>query len=504
MNLLKNEKLKGKENKTLKKNVCCSIMTIVENVSGNITDNVSGIENNRRYSMKKQVNWRKQEYIPMPAKEKALYEIHSIEEIPRSELYRVFHNGETLPVFHTEFFDYVLPVIHEPGNLEFCIQIQEKFEKIEIRPNSKKYKFTVQGEELQLTIKKPERFIVEIDDDLLRPLYVLCSEYIPKPEQVTYYFEKGRVYNVDCLTLHTNDTVYIEEGSIVCGKIFSRMANHVTILGNGILYGSVWHKWDENSGDQMFRLILGEDIYLEGISIVDGGSWGIVPIACKNVTIRNVNVMSKVITGDGVDIVGCENVLLEDCFIRTNDDCISIKGCGNMDPSGCSDVKHVLVRNSLFWNAEFGNALEIGYETMCSEICDIRFDNCDIVHCEYEGNQSGGVLTIHNADRAHVHDVYYENIRIEDAQEKFVDIKTLDSKYSTNRRRGMVNNIYFKNIEVTGGVFPVSIIRGFEMADELCRPKDFYFENVVILGKKVMNKNDMHMVVELSDDLHFQ
>lgn len=68
----------------------------------------------------------------------------------------------------------------------------------------------------------------------------------------------------------------------------------------------------------------------------------------------------------------------------------------------------------------------------------------------------------------------------------------------------MVNNIYFKNIEVTGGVFPVSIIRGFEMADELCRPKDFYFENVVILGKKVMNKNDMHMVVELSDDLHFQ
>jgi len=33
------------------------------------------------------------------------------------------------------------------------------------------------------------------------------------------------------------------------------------------------------------------------------------------------------------------------------------------DPSGCTDVKHILVEDCLFWNAEFGNTLEIGYET---------------------------------------------------------------------------------------------------------------------------------------------
>ena len=232
------------------------------------------------------------------------------------------------------------------------------------------------------------------------------------------------------------------------------MADRVRILGNGILYGGNWHAWDENGAEQLIVPVLGENIEIRGITLLDGGSWHIVPVACKNVLIEDVNVLGKVITGDGVDIVGCENVVHRNCFIRANDDCISINAVEFQDP--------------------------------------------------YEGNQSGGVLTIHNADRAHVHDIVYENIRIEDAQEKFIDIKTLDSKYSRDRERGMVNDIFFKNIEITEGTFPVSIIRGFEMKNEVCSPHGFYFDNVVIHGEKVMSPGELHMVVELSDELKFQ
>lgn len=296
----------------------------------------------------------------------------------------------------------------------------------------------------------------------------------------------------------------IKPAVVVVGRIYSRMADRVRILGNGILYGGNWHAWDENGAEQLIVPVLGENIEIRGITLLDGGSWHIVPVACKNVLIEDVNVLGKVITGDGVDIVGCENVVLRNCFIRANDDCISIKAVEFQDPSGCTDVRHILVEDCLFWNAEFGNTLEIGYETRCDEITDVVFRNCDVVHCQYEGNQSGGVLTIHNADRAHVHDIVYENIRIEDAQEKFIDIKTLDSKYSRDRERGMVNDIFFKNIEITEGAFPVSIIRGFEMKNEVCRPHGFYFDNVVIHGEKVMSPGELHMVVELSDELKFQ
>ena len=44
-----------------------------------------------------------------------------------------------------------------------------------------------------------------------------------------------------------------------------------------------------------------------------------VPGACSHVEIRDVNVLSRLVTGDGIDIVGCRDVLVEHCFIRAAD-----------------------------------------------------------------------------------------------------------------------------------------------------------------------------------------
>ncbi len=446
---------------------------------------------------------KKQEFVPRQISENPLYELKSVEDIPVSELYQVKVNGKEQRVYHTEFFDFV-SFLEENEKAEVEITVNEPFQKAVIRPTASQIPFEEDGNKISISLPAGKRVTLELDDKLESPLYILPGKYVQKPENATYVFESGKAYNVGCLQLKSDETVYIEHGAVVSGRIYSRMADRVRILGNGILYGGNWHAWDENGAEQLIVPVLGEDIEIRGITLLDGGSWHIVPVACKNVLIEDVNVLGKVITGDGVDIVGCENVVLRNCFIRANDDCISIKAVEFQDPSGCTDVKNILVEDCIFWNAEFGNTLEIGYETRCDEISDVVFRNCDVVHCQYEGNQSGGVLTIHNADRAHVHDIVYENIRIEDAQEKFIDIKTLDSKYSRDRERGMVNDIFFKNIEITEGAFPVSIIRGFEMKNEVCRPHGFYFDNVVIHGEKVMSPGELHMVVELSDDLKFQ
>ena len=446
---------------------------------------------------------KKQEYVPREIREKPLYELESVEDIPVSELYQVKVNGKEQRVYHTEFFDFV-SFLEENEKAEVEISVNEPFQKAVIRPTASQIPFEEDGNKISISLPAGKRVTLELDDKLESPLYILPGKYVQKPENATYVFESGKAYNVGCLQLKSDETVYIEHGAVVSGRIYSRMADRVRILGNGILYGGNWHAWDENGAEQLIVPVLGEDIEIRGITLLDGGSWHIVPTACKNVLIEDVNVLGKVITGDGIDIVGSENVVVRNCFVRANDDCISIKAEEFQDPSGCADVKNILVEDCIFWNAEFGNTLEIGYETRCDEISDVVFRNCDVVHCQYEGNQSGGVLTIHNADRAHVHNIVYENIRIEDAQEKFIDIKTLDSKYSRDRERGMVNDILFRNIEITGGGFPVSIIRGFEMKNEVCRPHGFYFDNVVIHGEKVMSPGELHMVVELSDDLKFQ
>lgn len=445
----------------------------------------------------------KQVYVPRPIKESPLYELKSVDDIKKSELYSVRIDETERDVYHTEFFDFVYAV-KEKEEINVEIEVSKPFEKVAIRPYSSKVNFKTENTKITFSMAGNERAIVELDDELESPLYILLGEYIPCPENADYVFESGKAYNIGALELTSNQVVYIEEGAVVSGYFKSRMADNIKICGNGIVYGGNWHKWDENSGEQLIVPVLGENIEIRGITLLDGGSWHIVPVACKNVLIEDVNILGKVITGDGIDIVGCENVTIRNCFIRANDDCISVKAVEFQDPSGCTDVKNILVENCLFWNAEFGNTLEIGYETRCDEISDIIFKNCDIVHCQYEGNQSGGVLTIHNADRAEVHDIYYENIRIEDAQEKFIDIKTLDSKYSKDRERGMIHDIYFKNIEIVDGVFPVSIIRGYEMKNEICRPHGFYFENIIIHDQKIETVNDMRMVVELSNDIEFR
>lgn len=434
-----------------------------------------------------------------------LFEIHDFSELPKSPRYTLYCNGQEQTVYHTDSFDYAIVVRRDdaPVSVEVCVS--DSFKKAVLRPQSLEIPFDREENHIRFSLPYKAKVSLELDNDLKRPLLILSSCYVaPRSKGETYYFRKGQIYNVGNLELKSGESAYLEEGCVVCGRIYSNMADNVRVSGNGILYGGVWHKPDENGGRLMASFYLGKHILVEGISVVDNGVWNVVPGACRDVIIRDVNIMSRLVTGDGIDIVGCEEVLVEDCFIRACDDCVCIKACALPGPAACCNVRDIKVRRCVLWNAEPGNALEIGYELRCNEVSDVVFEDCDIIHCEYEGNQSGGVLTIHNADRAKVHNVRYENIRIEDAQEKLVDIKILDCKYSLDRVRGDVENIVFRNIDVTGPLFPVSIIRGFEMTNEMHRPRDIRFENVTVQGRTMHSANEMRMVVELAHELQFE
>ena len=256
---------------------------------------------------------KKQEYVPREIREKPLYELESVEDIPVSELYQVKVNGKEQRVYHTEFFDFV-SFLEENEKAEVEITVNEPFQKAVIRPTASQIPFEEDGNKISISLPAGKRVTLELDDKLESPLYILPGKYVQKPENATYVFESGKAYNVGCLQLKSDETVYIEHGAVVSGRIYSRMADRVRILGNGILYGGNWHAWDENGAEQLIVSVLGEDIEIRGITLLDGGSWHIVPTACKNVLIEDVNVLGKVITGDGIDIVGSENVVVRLVF----------------------------------------------------------------------------------------------------------------------------------------------------------------------------------------------
>lgn len=446
----------------------------------------------------------KQEFVPRELNISQPYKVCSYDELKKSSNYSLTFDQKEYEIFSTNFFDYVVIVVDELESVkEFKVKINNFNIDPVIGPNVKNLDWSYNNSEFTIKTNQLSKIVIRDKELKQQSLHILFTKKVEKPKQIDYLFKKGNIYNIETLELKSGETVFIEEGAVVCGRFISNKADNIKILGNGILMGSFWHIYYENSAESLINIVQGNNIEINGINLVDGGSWHIIIVSSKDVLIDNINILGCVITGDGIDIVGSEDVKITNSFIRANDDCISIKACDYQDKSGCKNAENILVDNCIFWNSEFGNVLEIGYETRCDEIKNIIFRNCIILYCEYEGNQSGGCLTIHDADHAYVHDVFYENILIENAQEKFVDLKVLDSKYSADKKRGKIENIYFKNITLTGK-FPVSIIRGFEMKNELSRPNNINFENIQINGEKVLSANQLRMVVELTDLIKFK
>lgn len=439
---------------------------------------------------------------PEPVTE-PLFERHSLEEVEWSSVYEVYCNGIRQAVYGTDSFHYA-PVAVTDGRegIDVVIRVSRPFEKVMIRPSHAGISYDVHDREICFHLPSVMKVSVELDGDLKSPLFVLCSKKVEKPDDTTICFEKNHVYNVSTLELHDGDVVYFEEGSVVYGRIFGERCDNIKLVGNGILNGAPWHLPDSNGRLFLVDLRWCNNVLMEGITVVDSAMWQIVPAACDHVVIRDVNSLSRLVTGDGIDITGCQDVLVEDCFIRASDDCICIKSGRLPDPCTVRDVKDVLVQRCVLWNAEPGNAIEIGYGLMCQEITRLTFRDCDVIHCEYEGNMGGSVLSIHQADNAYIHDIYYEDIRVEDVAQKLFDIKVLECKYSWTTVRGRIEDIYFKNIRVLNGPFPVSVIRGYETRLEESRPERIYFDNIEILGQRCNCVLDMHMVVELAHKIY--
>jgi polygalacturonase len=186
---------------------------------------------------------------------------------------------------------------------------------------------------------------------------------------------------------------------------------------------------------------------------------------------------------------------------------VAIKSGGDYPADHPTD--NILVKNCVFWNSIWGNAIEIGFELYSSEVKNIRFENIDIIHVE-----DGATMSIHNAGQAHVHNVVFENIRVEDSRQKLFDVAIFFSQWGPDgirdpefiknnylhgawdgvqkapsgkeayhsQFRGKVSNIVFKDIQVVGGLMPFSVFHGFDSEKNV---SGVSIENLTYMGKRL-------------------
>jgi polygalacturonase len=81
-----------------------------------------------------------------------------------------------------------------------------------------------------------------------------------------------------------------------------------------------------------------QNVLIEGVTLRNSPMWQLHPVLCTNVTIRGVRIEREANVGsqsgpncDGCDPESCTDVLIEDCYFATGDDCIAIKSGRNDD-----------------------------------------------------------------------------------------------------------------------------------------------------------------------------
>ena len=133
-------------------------------------------------------------------------------------------------------------------------------------------------------------------------------------------------------------------------------AQNIRILGRGILDTSTFER---GGFFGIIALVRCRDVLVDGLVLRDPTSWTVIPANSEDVKINNLKLIGLWrYNSDGIDVVNSRNVTITNCFVRSFDDSIIIKGLKTYDQH---PVHNVTVSGCVIWN-DWGKALAIGPE----------------------------------------------------------------------------------------------------------------------------------------------
>lgn len=132
--------------------------------------------------------------------------------------------------------------------------------------------------------------------------------------------------------------------------LYAGKAKNIAIRGLGVIDGrGTRENFPKKKGadgheilprPRLIRFEQCENVTLSGNEYRRPAFWGLHLVDCKNLTITGVKVrmMDNNVNNDGIDIDGCEDVLVENCDIKAGDDAICLKSTKN-------PCRNILVRD---------------------------------------------------------------------------------------------------------------------------------------------------------------
>lgn len=383
------------------------------------------------------------------------------------------------------------------------VEAEKDFNDAIVRPISKEIKTSTKGRQVHFTIKKTGHYILELDG-FHNALHIFVNPIsLCEPDldnENTLYFGPGTHYP-GIIEMKDNQTIYVDWGAVVYCSIIAKEKKNICIKGHGILDNSTFHREDDRclgcpTSATFYNC---KNIEISGVIFRDACSWTVTFFQCDNIEINNIKTIGMWrYNSDGIDFVNCSNGIVQDSFLRNFDDVIVIKGLKGYDNR---NVENIMVKGCVLW-CDWGRALEIGAETCADEYRNIIFSDCDILHTSHMA------MDIQNGDRADVHHILFENIRVEYSKYsippvyqysedmKYPEITTSHmpslfyaelycGRWSNDNLYGINRDINLKNIQAyvdDGLPLPQIVLNGISK-DHMTR--DIVIEDLSINGTKV-------------------
>ncbi len=378
---------------------------------------------------------------------------------PLSNRFTVQVDGRFLPVYTYQDMDYVSVPWNEPVTLTVTRLDGNNITTKRIRPERLNLPGTVTGPKLTFTLSTPQHLVVSIDK--LRKLVIVPRQ--PDPDRPNLYsstvinartlgadptgtldnttilqnainnlptggtlYVPAGVYVTGSLKLKSNMTLYLEHGAMLKGSsdpykhlfhsntlyfIYARDVQNVRILGHGTLDANgdaIRRAWEriknvDKVAGRTFLSVNADDMTIKNITVRESYSWNMHFVSSDRLHVSGVKVFSNMNhgNGDGMDIDGCVDVLIENCLIIAEDDAISPKAAWTT-----TSPKNLTVRNSVLWSQN-ATGIRLGDETFSSSFDNMLFENIDIL-------RANTMIRIYNYDGADMRNITFSNLWTEE------------------------------------------------------------------------------------------
>ena len=279
------------------------------------------------------------------------------------------------------------------------------------------------------------------------------------------------------IKIPSNTTVYLAPGAVVKAKLCVDHAENVRIIGRGIL-------------DHPLRgveITFSKNVLVDGLTMVNPQHYTVFGGQSENIIIRNIKSFSRHGWSDGIDLMCCKNVTIENVFLRNSDDCIALYNHRWWYWGGSKNIR---IKRATLW-ADVAHPFNLGCHgddrsKKGETLKDVYISDCDVLN-----EDDDAVFCVRAGDNNTLKDITFNNIRVEDIERGCLfNVQIIFSEKYNRAPGNTIKNLTFRNISFTGdeSTLSRSIIKDY---DEERGVRNVTFENITVNGRAFNPKTDI-------------